>query len=361
MDELQTYVAPQHILSPIQEASTIEQKSEIEDDNPNNSAINRGNSVIIRQKQNESSSSSSLEDVRGEDFDSDEKDENSMESQPELTHIHHSHSSILDEINDQRLSYQIRMEEKETEEKFEKERIKHGIYVITTSNRIHYKRITQMDLERSKTLNRQIHRQQNHNFESLYKIFEENATKTNKEAMDMDGFIKALKHFGIEIGKDLSLQQLVFAEFDLDNDKQIDYNDFSSTLSMIVASKQEKKMELLFRMFDMDKDGYLEIEDFASMLLTQNHIAVVTTGAQEQQKVRYNERHCKIQSKKMIASLNGDDEKLDDSRISFEQFKQLMKDKTEKDMMIEHIGLPSMSLDFEAPKISEIIDAQQPH
>jgi len=246
-----------------------------------------------------------------------------------------SHSAIMDDSldlngSDQRLQYQIKMEAQETEEKFEREKIKH---------------------QRTQTLKRQINRQQDQDFNTMYKIFAEYAIGQNKETMDINGFIRALTHFGIEIENDSELQQLVFAEFTLDDQHEIDYNDFSSTLSMMVASKQEKKLELLFKIFDMDKDGYLELEDLARMLLTQNQIAVVATGVQEKCTIRYNKKQCLKQAKKLIAHHNGADN-LDDSRITYKQFELIMKDKTERDMMIQHMGLPSVSFDLEAPRVS---------
>ena len=154
-------------------------------------------------------------------------------------------------------------------------------------------------------------------------MFEECSTEENQERMDIDGLVKALSHFGMEIEKGTELQKSTFAQFDVDDNGEIDYNDFSSTLSMIVASKQEQKLDLLFKLFDMDKDGYLELEDLARMLLTQNQIAVVATGVQKMCKIRYTKPQCLKQSKKLIANLNGTDN-LDDSKISFKQFKQMM-------------------------------------
>merc|ERR1712173_456153 len=109
--------------------------------------------------------------------------------------------------------------------------------------------------------------------------------------------------------------------------------------------------ELLFKIFDMDKDGYLELADLARMLLTQNQIAVVATGVQAKCTIRYNMKQCLKQAKKLIAHQNGGDN-LDDSRITYKQFELIMKDKTERDLMIENMGLPSMSFDMDAPRVS---------
>ena len=49
-------------------------------------------------------------------------------------------------------------------------------------------------------------------------------------------------------------------------------------------------LQTLFEIFDIDEDGYLRLEDFARIFLTQNQIAVVSTGGRQDSV--YTKRQC---------------------------------------------------------------------
>ena len=167
--------------------------------------------------------------------------------------------------------------------------------------------------------------------------------------MDINGLSKALAVFGMIIDTDRDLQKFVLKQFDLDNtgSKEIDYNDFSATMSSIIASKEEEALLLLFQIFDNDQDGYLELEDIALILLSTNQIAVVATGQKDNFTTTVNKRQCLKQSKKMIANHN-----LNEDKVSFDEFKNMMINKTEKDMMFDHMQHISVSYQMAAPRIS---------
>ncbi len=203
---------------------------------------------------------------------------------------------------------------------------------------------------RNTTFELQLKTQQSQHFDSLYKVFDRYAIGDNKDKMDIDGLSKALAVFGMVIDNDRDLQKFVLKQFDLDNSgaKQIDYNDFSSTMSSIITTKDDQALLLLFQIFDIDQDGYLELEDIARILLSVNQIAVVATkGQQNESVISYTRRQCLKQAKIMIANQN-----LNENKISFEEFQQMMMNKTEKDLMIDHMRQPSVSIHLEAPRVS---------
>eukprot|EP00486_Rosalina_sp_Unknown_P000382 CAMPEP_0201563812 /NCGR_PEP_ID=MMETSP0190_2-20130828/1274_1 /ASSEMBLY_ACC=CAM_ASM_000263 /TAXON_ID=37353 /ORGANISM="Rosalina sp." /LENGTH=49 /DNA_ID= /DNA_START= /DNA_END= /DNA_ORIENTATION= len=49
--------------------------------------------------------------------------------------------------------------------------------------------------------------------------------------MNIHGLTKALAAFGMIIDTDKDFQRHIFKKFDLDNEKEITYNDFSSTIA----------------------------------------------------------------------------------------------------------------------------------
>merc|ERR1712130_927067 len=105
----------------------------------------------------------------------------------------------------------------------------------------------------------------------------------------------------------------------------------------------DNSLQTLFEIFDIDQDGYLEIEDIARILLCQNQIAVVVTGNESnKQHIIYNKQQCLKQARRMVAQY--DSEEFNDNKISYDEFKEMMKGKTENDMMIDHMQAPSISV-----------------
>lgn len=191
----------------------------------------------------------------------------------------------------------------------------------------------------------QVAAQQSRNFKRLYDVWQEFATNDDLTMMNIDGLTKALSVFGMIIDTNRDFQKHIFMKFALDNVKEIDYNDFSATISSFVGSGgcDDDSLQTLFEIFDIDEDGYLELEEMARILLAQNQMAVVVTGKQSQKNQQvYTKQQCLKQARRMIQ--NYDSQQFNDNKISFEEFKIMMSTRTENDMMIDHMQAPSISL-----------------
>ena len=82
--------------------------------------------------------------------------------------------------------------------------------------------------------------------------------------MDISGLTKALAVFGMIIDADKNFQRHIFRKFDVDNEKEISYDDFSATIASFVGSNtDDNSLQTLFEIFDVDQDGYLELDDMA--------------------------------------------------------------------------------------------------
>eukprot|EP01084_Bolivina_argentea_P082261 148941_1 len=248
-------------------------------------------------------------------------------------HISIQHSAIesrLDlTVDKDKLQFQINMQIHETDEKFERERIKQICDEI---------------------FDKQIQNQ--HNFCSLYQVFKKYATNWNKDKMNIDGLTKAMAVFGLIIDVDKELQKLIWSKFDTENDKEIDFSDFSATMSSIITSKDDDWLLLLFQIFDIDKDGYLTVHDIARVLLSENHFGVVATGQDVHTlpEITYTRKMCLKQSKKFIQM----HDKNEDDKVSFDEFKAMMINKTEKDWMIQFMEQPSNSFNLEPLRVSNL-------
>jgi len=186
--------------------------------------------------------------------------------------------------------------------------------------------------------------QQSKSYKRLYDVWEEYATNEGT-TMDIHGVTKALAVFGMIIDTDKDFQRHIFRKFDLDNEKEITYNDFSATIASFVGSNtDDDALQTLFEIFDIDQDGYLELEDMARVLLAQNQITIVVTGQQSSESsknVVYSKQQCLKQARRMVAEY--DSEQFNDNKISFDEFKAMMNQRTENDMMIAHMQAPSES------------------
>merc|ERR1719445_2976535 len=119
-------------------------------------------------------------------------------------------------------------------------------------------------------------------------------------------------------------------------------------MSTFVMSNDES-LQTLFEIFDIDEDGYLRVEDFARIFLTQNQIAVVSTGGR--QDTIYTKKQCLKQARRIMAQC---DCRTEDGRISFEQFKLMMHSRTEREMMLDHMTAPSISVNNGTTSVSTI-------
>jgi len=195
------------------------------------------------------------------------------------------------------------------------------------------------ELQRS-AFDRQVKTMQSKQYKRLYDVFKEYAN-SGGETMDLHGLTSALSVFGMIIDTNSTFQHHIWSKFDLDNELEITFDDFRATMATFVSNlSDEDTLQTLFEIFDIDEDGYLRLEDFARVFLTQNQIAVVSTGGHQQ--AVYTKRQCIKQARKIMTQ---SDCNFADGRISFEQFKMMMTSRTERDMLIDHMTAPSISMD----------------
>jgi len=227
------------------------------------------------------------------------------------------------QIEQQKSEFQIKMEQRQSELLAEKQKLAESV---------------------QNAFEQQVANQQKGQFKRLYDVWEEYATNQDGTTMNIHGLTKALAVFGMIIDTDKDFQRHIFKKFDLDNEKEITYNDFSATIASFVGSNtDDDSLQTLFEIFDIDQDGYLELEDMARVLLAQNQMAVVVTGQQsEQTQIRYTKKQCIKQARRMVAEY--DSEEFNDNKISFDEFKAMMNSRTEEDMIIDHMTAPSISV-----------------
>lgn len=208
----------------------------------------------------------------------------------------------------------------------------------------------------SNTFEEQVAAQRSKSFKRLYDVWTEYAS-ADGSTMDIEGLTAALAVFGMIINTHKEFQKHIFGKFDLDDEKVITYNDFSATMASFVGSTghtDDDSLQTLFEIFDIDQDGYLKLEDVARILLTQNQIATVCTGSQQQEQetaVVYSKQQCLKQAAKMISrhqqskqgTGQGQHKQLRDGRVHFEDFKVMMNRLTDHDMLIAHMKSVSMT------------------
>jgi len=186
----------------------------------------------------------------------------------------------------------------------------------------------------------QVKAMQSKQYQRLYDVFKEYSKDADVDTMDVDGLTSALKVFGMIIDTNTSFQSYIWSKFDLENEAEIRFDDFSSTLASLL-NLDDDSLQTLFEIFDIDEDGFLRLEDFARIFLSLNHISVVSTGST--QNVVYSKKQCRKQARKIIAEC---DCQSGDGRISFKQFLLCMehlKKETQESMMIQHMTAPSIS------------------
>ena len=77
-------------------------------------------------------------------------------------------------------------------------------------------------------------------------------------------------------------------------------------------------------------------------LLAQNQMAVVVIGQKSESNQRCTKKQCLKQARRMVAEY--DSEQFQDNKISFDEFKTMMNQRTEDDMIIDHMQAPSISV-----------------
>lgn len=74
--------------------------------------------------------------------------------------------------------------------------------------------------------------------------------------LDAEGLANALACLGMVIDFNKELQKMIFKRFDLDDQQEIDFMDFSAGLSQLITAPDEETLMLLFQIYDFDEDGY---------------------------------------------------------------------------------------------------------
>eukprot|EP01084_Bolivina_argentea_P308558 533591_1 len=111
-------------------------------------------------------------------------------------------------------------------------------------------------------------------------VYHTYATNEDKTKMDINGLIQAFAYFGMVINGDLA--QWVFESMQLisygenEQDVELDFDDFNRTMTYTFKNIffNESNIQVMFAIFDIDQDGELNIQDFSRLLLAQNYITV---------------------------------------------------------------------------------------
>ena len=103
-----------------------------------------------------------------------------------------------------------------------------------------------------------------------FKLFDQNNNKT----LDYNEFSKAIKELKIELN-DNEIKEL-FSKFDIDNSNNINYDEF---LSQLRGEMNEKRKEIVLKAFDkldLDKSGKVEYNEIKSLYNVKNHKDVLS-------------------------------------------------------------------------------------
>jgi len=222
------------------------------------------------------------------------------------------------QVPEQKSQFQLRMEDRRSE-------------IITQWN--------SLDELQRRAFDQQIERMQSKRYQGLKDVFQEYCCKHDGNAMDIEGLTSALSVFGMIIYTNSAFKNHIWSKFDLDDEMQITFDDFSATMATFVSNlSDEETLQILFEIFDIDQDGKLRLEDFARVLLSLNHLALVSTGKQQQ--VVYTKKQCIKQARKHMTDC---DPEYADGMISFERFRKIMASRTDQHMLIDDMSIPSIT------------------
>ena len=110
---------------------------------------------------------------------------------------------------------------------------------------------------RDEILDAQIKYQQEQQFYTLLQVFDKYVINPDRPMLDADGLANAMACFGMVIDFNKELQKMIFKKFDLDEEQEIDFMDFSAGLSQLITASDEETLLLLFQIYDFDQDGYV--------------------------------------------------------------------------------------------------------
>eukprot|EP01083_Nonionella_stella_P051777 137480_1 len=167
-------------------------------------------------------------------------------------------------------------------------------------------------------------------FSRLHDVFHSHADKSTKK-MDKEGLTEALKVFGLKVDVNKHVHDTVWSKFSLDGADEIDYDDFSATISILIDTENEEFMFLLFQIFDYDESGYLEMKELGEMLFAQQLLAATVTNQPELITDRTN-KIC-LKSAERFVQENDDN---GDGKISFDEYHAYRK----KHEVVVQVGTP---------------------
>lgn len=132
--------------------------------------------------------------------------------------------------------------------------------------------------------------------------------RSDSSSITEDVFRETVKKYvpGVSPSDDIFLKRL-YAAFDVDNNKTIDFEEFVDGLSIFMKGTPEEKLALSFKLYDVNHDGYLTRPELERVMLQLSR-----TFSEEDQAGEI---------KAMIARMFDDLDVDNDGRLSFEEYK----------------------------------------
>ncbi|KAI9255124.1 hypothetical protein BDA99DRAFT_517935 [Phascolomyces articulosus] len=132
--------------------------------------------------------------------------------------------------------------------------------------------------------------------------------RSDSSSITEDVFRETVKKYvpSISPHDDIFLKRL-YAAFDVDNKKTIDFEEFVDGLSVFMKGTPEEKLALSFKLYDVNHDGYLTKTELERVMLQLSH----TFSEEDQTK----------EIKDMIARMFDDVDVDNDGKLSFDEYK----------------------------------------
>ncbi|KAI9499037.1 hypothetical protein BDB00DRAFT_867109 [Zychaea mexicana] len=132
--------------------------------------------------------------------------------------------------------------------------------------------------------------------------------RSDSSSITEDVFRETVKKYvpSMSPNDDIFLKRL-YAAFDVDNNKSIDFEEFVDGLSVFMKGTAEEKLALSFKLYDVNHDGYLTKTELERVMLQLSH-----TFSEEDQTGEI---------KDMIARMFEDVDVDNDGKLSFDEYK----------------------------------------
>ncbi|KAI8149966.1 hypothetical protein BJV82DRAFT_5451 [Fennellomyces sp. T-0311] len=132
--------------------------------------------------------------------------------------------------------------------------------------------------------------------------------RSDSSSITEDVFRETVKKYvpSISPSDDIFLKRL-YAAFDVDNNKSIDFEEFVDGLSVFMKGTPEEKLALSFKLYDVNHDGYLTKSELERVMLQLSH----TFSEEDQTK----------EIKDMIGRMFEDVDVDNDGKLSFDEYK----------------------------------------